>query len=93
MQQSLLERTIWDLIDLLMETSQIDRVEDYNIVWPPGFELSDQTIADIKLKEAQAHKLQLDWMTVDEVRANQGLDPLPDGAGQILHQWGETQYE
>ena len=84
MQQSLLERTIWDLIDLLMETGQIARVEDYNIAWPPGFELSDQTIADIKLKEAQAHKLQLDWMTVDEVRADQGLDPLPDGTGQIV---------
>lgn len=84
MQQSLLERTIWDLIDLLMETGQIERVKDYNLVWPPGFELSDQTIAEIKLKEAQAYKLQLDWMTVDEVRVEQGLDPLPDGAGQIF---------
>ena len=84
MQQSLLERTIWDLIDLLMETGQINRVEDYNLVWPPGFELSDQTIAEIKLKEAQAYKLQLGWMTVDEVRAQQGLDPLPDGAGQTF---------
>jgi hypothetical protein len=84
MQQSLLERPIWDLIDLLMETGQIARVKDYNIVWPPGFELSDQTVADIKLKEAQAHKLQLDYMTVDEVRADQGLDPLPNGTGQIV---------
>jgi len=82
MQQSLLERTIWDLIDFLMETGQIDHVEDYNLVWPPGFELSDQTIAEIKLKEAQTHKLQLNWMTVDEVRAEQGLDPLPGGAGK-----------
>jgi len=95
-QQSLLDRTIWDLIDLLIETGQIDRVKDYNIVWPPGFELSDQTIAEIKLKEAQAHKLQLDWMTLDEVRADQGLDPLPGGTGQIivnLHQLGETENE
>jgi hypothetical protein len=96
MQQSLLERPIWDLIDLLMETGQISRVKDYNVVWPPGFELSDQTMADIKLKEAQAHKLQLDYMTVDEVRADQGLDPLPNGTGQIiisLPQGRETQNE
>ena len=84
MQQSLLERTIWDLIDLLMMTGQIDFVEDYNLVWPPGFELSDQTIAEIKLKEAQTHKLQLDWMTVDEIRADEGLDPLLDGAGDFV---------
>ena len=67
-----------------METGQIDSVDDYNLVWPPGFELSDQTIAEINLKEAQARKLQLSWMTIDEVRADQGLDPLPDNAGQIF---------
>ena len=84
MQQSLLERTIWDLIDLLMETGQIDAVEDYNLVWPPSFELSEPTKADILLKEAQARNLQLGWMMVDEVRADQGLEPLPDGAGKIV---------
>ena len=84
MQQSLLEQTIWELIDLLMKTGQIAAVEDYNLVWPPGFELSDQTRADILLKEAQARNLQLKWMTVDEVRADQGLEPLPDGAGKTM---------
>jgi len=69
---------------LLMETGQIDRVVDYNLVWPPGFELSDQTKADIALKEAQARSLQLKWMTIDEVRADQKLDPLPGGAGQFV---------
>ena len=49
------------------------RVDDYNLVWPPGFELSDQTIAEIKLKEAQARKLQLSWMTVDEVQGRSRL--------------------
>ena len=84
MQQSLLERTIWDLLDKLMETGQIEPVEDYNLVWPPGFELSDQTVAEIELREAQAQKLMLSWMTLDEVRKKQGLVPLPDGAGQIV---------
>ena len=83
-QQSLLEQIVWDLIDLLMETGQIDRVGDYNLVWPAGFELSDQTVADIALKEAQARSLQLKWMIVDEVRKDQGLDPLPEDAGQVV---------
>jgi len=84
MQQSLLERTVWDLIDRLMDTGQIDRVEDYNLVWPSGFELSDQTVSEIELREAQARSLLLQWMTVDEVRDEQDLDPLPDGAGQVV---------
>ena len=84
MQQSLLEAIVWDLIDLLMETGQIDHVEDYNLVWPPGFELSEPTKADIMVKEAQARNLQLGWMTVDEVRADQGLEPLADGAGKVV---------
>jgi len=84
MQQSLLERTIWDLIDKLMETGQIEHVEDYNLVWPPGFELSDQTVAEIELRQAQTQKLMLSWMTVDEVRKKQGLTPLPNGAGQVV---------
>jgi len=84
MQQSLLERVIWDLIDRLMDVGQIDRVVDYNLVWPSGFELSDQTVSEIELRDAQTRKLKLEWMTVDEVRDEQGLDPLPDGAGQVV---------
>ena len=84
MQQSLLERVVWDLIDRLMDTGQIEQVEDYNLVWPSGFELSDQTVSEIELREAQARKLQLEWMTVDEVRDEQGLGQLPDGAGQVV---------
>jgi hypothetical protein len=67
-----------------METKQIEPVEDYNLVWPAGFEISDQTAAEIELKKAQARKLQLSWKSVDEVRADEGLDPLPDGNGQVI---------
>jgi len=84
MQQSLLERVIWDLIDRLMDVGQIDRVVDYNLVWPSGFELSDQTVSEIELRDAQTLKLKLEWMTVNEVRDEQGLDQLPDGAGQVV---------
>jgi len=83
MQQSLLERTVWDLIDRLMDTGQIDRVVDYNLVWPSGFELSDQTVSEIELRDAQTRKLKLEWMTVDEVRDEQGLEPLPE-SGDVV---------
>jgi len=84
MQQSLLERVVWDLIDRLMDVGRIDRVVDYNLVWPSGFELSDQTVSEIALRDAQTRKLKLEWMTVDEVRDEQGLDPLPEGAGKVV---------
>jgi len=84
MQQSLLERTVWDLIDRLMDVGQIDRVVDYNLVWPSGFELSDQTVSEIELRDAQTQKLLLEFMSVDEVRDLKGLLPLPDGAGQVV---------
>ena len=84
MQQSLLERVVWDLIDRLMDAGQIERVEDYNLVWPSGFELSDQTVSEIELRQAQAQKLMLSWMTLDEVRKKQGLTPLPNGVGQVV---------
>jgi len=83
MQQSLLERTVWDLIDRLMDTGQIDRVEDYNLVWPSGFELSDQTVSEIELRRAQTRKFELEYMTVDEVRKRDELDPLPEGGDVV----------
>jgi hypothetical protein len=84
MQQSLLEQVIWELIDKLIETNQIQKVEDYNLVWPSGFEISDQTAAEIELKKAQAKKIQLSWKSIDEIRAEEGLDPLPEGTGQKI---------
>jgi len=52
-------------------------------VWPSGFELSDQTVSEIELRDAQTRKLKLEWMTVDEVRDEQGLDPLPEGGDVV----------
>jgi hypothetical protein len=82
--QSLYESTIWELIDRLMETGQIRRVNDYRVVWPTGFELSETAKATIMLQEAQARDLKTGWMTVDEIRAEQDLGPLPNGAGNVV---------
>lgn len=82
--QTLYEPMIWDLVDRLMETGQISKVEDYKVVWLSGIELSEKDKAAVKLELAQARFLMLNWMTVDEVRADAGLDPLPNDAGKIV---------
>jgi len=60
----------------------------YNIEWNSAFELSEAEEKDIELKHAQANQAKLDYMTVDEVRAEDGLDPLPNGEGATLKKSG-----
>jgi hypothetical protein len=57
---------------------------EYRIVWNSGFELSEKDKAAVELQQAQARNLKTGWMSVDEVRAEQGLGGLPDGAGQVV---------
>jgi hypothetical protein len=59
-------------------------VKDYRIVWSGGFELSEKEKALVELNLAQAREKKTGWMTIDEVRAEQGLQPLPDGAGKVV---------
>jgi hypothetical protein len=82
--QALYETVIWELVDRLIETGQIRRVNDYRVVWPAGFELSESAKADIALRRAQAYALETDWRTIDEIRAEEGLDELPDGQGKMV---------
>jgi len=82
--QSLHEPPVWMLIDRLMETGQIRRVNDYRVVWPAGFELTETAKAAIELQLAQARSLRTAWDTVDEIRADEGKDPLPGGAGNVV---------
>jgi phage-related protein (TIGR01555 family) len=82
--QALYEPYIWDLIDRLMETGQIREVNDYRIVWQSGLELSEKDKAAVELQLAQARNLKTSWMTVDEIRAEEGKDALPDGSGNVV---------
>jgi phage-related protein (TIGR01555 family) len=83
--QSRLEPGVRQLIDVLIACGQIQtKVKDYRIVWLGGFQVSDTEKATIELNLAQAREKKLSWMTVDEVRAEQGLQPLPNGAGQVV---------
>jgi hypothetical protein len=82
--QKLVEPVIWELVDKLIETGQISKVNDYRVVWPAGFELTETAKATIKAQTAQAHSLETDWRTIDEIRAEEGLDALPNGQGKVV---------
>jgi len=82
--RTLYEPCIWELIDRLMETGQIRKVNDYRVVWPGGVELSEKDRASVELQLAQARALKLQYCTVDEVRAEEDKEPLPDKAGEVV---------
>jgi hypothetical protein len=54
----------------------------YLVEWNSAFELSDKDEATIEDLHVRANQGKLDYMSKDEVRADEGLDPLPDGAGE-----------
>ncbi|MDH5390749.1 MAG: DUF1073 domain-containing protein, partial [Candidatus Bathyarchaeota archaeon] len=75
------------LIEKLMEFNQIEGVEgkkDFEIVWLGGFELNERDKAAAEFDHARTRVLETNYMTVDEVRAKDGLDPLPDGRGNVV---------
>jgi hypothetical protein len=56
--------------------------EQYTITWNSAFEMSEKDEAQIEYTHAQAQSQKLGWMSKDEIRAEEGLDPLPNGAGE-----------
>jgi hypothetical protein len=63
---------------------QPDLVVDYDIVWNSGFELSAIDEARADLIEEQANQTRLQYKTVDEVRSDNNLNPLPLGTGEVV---------
>lgn len=62
--------------------------KSYEIVWNSAFELSEKEEKEIEELHARANQAKLDYMTVDEVRAEEGLDPMPNGEGAKLKSQG-----
>ena len=84
--QSRYEPAVRQLIDALIACGQIrykwNVNRGYRVVWLGAFEMSEQTKASVELQKAQARNLEMAWMTVDEVRAEQGLPELEGGVGK-----------
>jgi hypothetical protein len=59
-------------------------VHNYEVVWNSAFELSEVDKAKIALDNARANQIKLDYMTIDEVRGEEDLEPLPDNEGAKL---------
>jgi hypothetical protein len=57
-------------------------VSNYVIEWNSAFELSELDEEQVAFTHAQTQEKKLGWMSKDEIRAEEGLDPLPDGAGE-----------
>ncbi len=62
--------------------------ENYVIEWNSAFELSELDESQVRLNNASAIEKELKYKTVDEVRAEDNLDPLPNGEGAHLKQEG-----
>jgi len=56
--------------------------EQYVVEWNSAFELSEKDESQIAFTHAQTQEKKLGWMSKDEIRAEEGLEPLPDGAGE-----------
>jgi hypothetical protein len=83
--QSRYEPGVRALIDALIACGQVkSNVKDYRIVWSGGFEVSEKEKALVELNLAQAREKKTGWMTIDEIRGEQGLKMLPDGAGKVV---------
>jgi phage-related protein (TIGR01555 family) len=90
--QSLYEPFIWQLIDILLETGQIQpkwkrTIEDYEIHWRGGFEINDIDKAAAELNLARAEEIRGNYLTVDELRARMGdpsIQPLGPPFGSLI---------
>jgi hypothetical protein len=83
--QSRYEPGIRALIDASIACGQVKtNVKDYRIVWLGGFEVSEKDKALVELNLAQAREKKGGWKTIDEIRAEEGLKELPDGAGKVV---------
>lgn len=97
-QENYCEEPIRWLIDRLVESQQITLIKsavdesdyrhktvgDYVINWNSAFELSELDESQVKLNNVNASVSQLEYMTIDEVRAENELDPLPNKEGEKL---------
>ncbi len=81
---SILKRMFHKALAVTVKDQPDPVVVDYDIVWNSGFELSKLDEARADLIEEQANQTRLQYKTVDEVRSDNNLNPLPLGAGEVV---------
>lgn len=74
------------LIDIYMR-EEIEAIEDAFTALLPAGKAKFDPASFLRLDQKQTAEtlnIERSWMTIDEIRAVQGLEPLPDGSGRVL---------
>jgi len=78
-EQSLAEPTVRTLIDILISTGQVNFDGEYLIKWNATARIDAPDIARIEVMEATANEKKMRYMTINEIRAKNKLDPIEGG--------------
>jgi len=81
--QSKVEPYIRQLIGWIMPQAGAKEEQPFEVNWVGGFQPSEKDQATTELIEEQIKEAKLQYMTIDEVRKEEGKEPLPDGAGAV----------
>jgi hypothetical protein len=89
------EPMLRELIDRIIQTGQVSEAPaQYIIEWVDPFEVNPQDKAAIEFMETRTRALKT-WKTINEIRAEEGLEPVEDGDVLMLlpgqmGPWGST---
>lgn len=76
-----------DLLDIYLRDDIYLIERAFSSLLPEGMKVKFNPKSFLRLDpkaEAETLAVQSQWMTIDEIRAVQGLDPLPGGAGTVI---------
>jgi hypothetical protein len=81
---SVLKRMLRKVVPQIVKDQATGKQIDYEIVWNNAFQLSALDEARIRLLNEQANQTELQYSTIDEVRADNDKPPLPMGEGEVV---------
>ena len=87
LQQNMIEPTLRELIDRLIQTGQIVFTGEYEVEWIDPFEVNPQDKASIEFLETRTRALKT-WLTINEVRAEEGKGKI-DGGDVLMSMPGQ----
>jgi hypothetical protein len=81
---SVLRRILHKAVPSVVKDQPEPQTIDYEIVWNNAFELNAVDEAKADLINEQANQTRLQYKTIDEVRGDNNLLPLPLGEGEVV---------